>query len=245
MSLGLASAASPLAATAAAADLAIVVNPDTPVSKLTFAELRQVFLGDKQYWPNVPVVLLIRAPTSAERDAVLNAIYQMQEAQFKQYWIAKIFKADLTSPPKIVYSNEAAISVVASIPWRDRVHSQRTTSSWIRISRLIRIDDRLPGEPGYRLHLTANDHPAAAWRWRSRRSSRCSPSTRAFSSGATGLRTQTVTTLDRALQRQYPDGGGRAQRIGDFHQADVAAGQVEVEPGQAPPARMSSRMTWN
>ncbi len=29
-------------------DLAIVVNSETPVTKLSFAELRQVFLGDKQ-----------------------------------------------------------------------------------------------------------------------------------------------------------------------------------------------------
>ena len=48
-------------------DLAIVVHPDTPVSDLSFTELRQVFLGERQYWnANVPVVLLIRAPTSAE-----------------------------------------------------------------------------------------------------------------------------------------------------------------------------------
>ena len=151
---GLAAAASAQTATAAAADLAIVVNANTPVSKLTFAELRQVFLGDKQYWPqNIPVVLLIRAPTSVERDAVLNTIYQMQEAQFKQYWIAKIFKADLTSPPKIVYSNEAAVSVVASIPGAIAFIPASDLKLDPKI-KVIRIDDHLPGEPGYRLHLT-------------------------------------------------------------------------------------------
>ena len=50
------------AAQAKANDLAIVVHPDTPVSKLTFAELRQVFLGDRQYWTkDVPIVLLVRS----------------------------------------------------------------------------------------------------------------------------------------------------------------------------------------
>src|SRR4051812_18591058 len=81
----------PAGAQTKSGDLAIVVHPGTPISQLTFAELRQVFLGERQYWnPATGVVLLIRAPTSAERSAVLDVIYQMREPQFKQYWIAKI-----------------------------------------------------------------------------------------------------------------------------------------------------------
>jgi len=37
-------------------------------------------------------VLLIRAPVARlSADVVLRVIYQMSEAQFKQYWVAKIF----------------------------------------------------------------------------------------------------------------------------------------------------------
>jgi ABC-type phosphate transport system substrate-binding protein len=133
-------------------DLAIVVNPATPVSSLSFAELRQVFLGDRQYWTkDVPVVLLMRAPTSAERDAVLNVIYQMKEPQFKQYWIAKIFRAELSSPPKIVYSNESTISLVSAIPGAIAFLAASDVKPGLKV---IRIDDRLPGEAGYRLHLS-------------------------------------------------------------------------------------------
>lgn len=133
-------------------DLAIVVHPSTPVNKVTFAELRQVFLGERQYWtPDLPVVLLIRAPTSAERDAVLNVIYEMKEPQFKQYWIAKIFRADLSSPPKIVYSNDSANQLVASIPGSIAFIPASDVKPGLKV---LRVDDRLPGEPGYRLHLT-------------------------------------------------------------------------------------------
>ena len=104
-------------AAAGPGDLAIVVHPTTPVTQLTFAELRQVFMGDRQYWTrDVPVVLLVRAPTSTERDAVLNVIYKMRDAQFKQYWIGKVFRADTASPPKIVNSNQLTHQLVASIP---------------------------------------------------------------------------------------------------------------------------------
>jgi ABC-type phosphate transport system substrate-binding protein len=137
---------------AGASDLAIVVNPATPVDKLTFAELREVFLGNRQYWsPDMPVVLLIRAPTSAERDAVLNIIYQMQEPQFKQYWIAKIFKADLSSPPKIVYSNDSANTIVQNVPGAIAFIPAKDVLPGLKV---LRIDGRLPGDPGYRLHLT-------------------------------------------------------------------------------------------
>lgn len=134
------------------ADLAIVVHPSMTLSKLTFAELRQVFLGERQYWtPDLPVVLLIRAPTSVERDAVLNVIYQMKEPQFKQYWIAKIFRAELTSPPKLVYSNDSANQLVASIPGSIAFMAASDVRPGLKV---LRVDDRLPGEAGYRLHLS-------------------------------------------------------------------------------------------
>jgi ABC-type phosphate transport system substrate-binding protein len=145
-------AAPPMAAQGKANDLAIVVHPETPVTKLTFAELRQVFLGERQYWTkDVPIVLLVRAPTSAERDAVLNVIYQMKEPQFKQYWIAKIFRAELSSPPKIVYSNDSANQLVSTIVGSIAFMAASDVKPGLKV---LRVDDRLPGEAGYRLHLT-------------------------------------------------------------------------------------------
>ena len=142
----------PLVAQGKANDLAIVVHPETPVSKLTFAELRQVFLGERQYWTkDVPIVLLVRAPTSVERDAVLNVIYQMKEPQFKQYWIAKIFRAELSSPPKIVYSNDSANQLVSTIVGSIAFMAAADVKPGLKV---LRVDDRLPGEAGYRLHLT-------------------------------------------------------------------------------------------
>lgn len=133
-------------------DLAIVVNPETPVTNMSFAELRQVFLGDKQYWTkDMPVVLLIRAPTSAERDAVLNVIYDMKEPQFKQYWIAKIFRAELSSPPKIVYSSESTVSLISAIPGAIAFMAASNVKPGLKV---VRVDGRLPGEAGYRLHLS-------------------------------------------------------------------------------------------
>src|SRR5437899_7695404 len=94
----------PLAAqTARGADIAVVVHPDTPVDDLSLAEVRRVLLGDRQYWNSkLPVVLLIRAPVAREREVVLRVMYQMTRTQCKQFWIAKMFRAEAAAQPKSV-----------------------------------------------------------------------------------------------------------------------------------------------
>ena len=130
-------------------DIAVVVHPDTPITNLSMGEVRKVFLGDRQYWStNVPVVLLIRAPVARERDVVLKTIYQMSDAQFKQYWIAKIFRAESASAPKVVYSNDMANELVTAIPGAIAFIDSREVRPGAKI---VRVDGKLPGEPGYPL----------------------------------------------------------------------------------------------
>lgn len=130
-------------------DIAVVVHPDTPVNDLTISEVRQVLLGERQYWNSkLPVVLLIRAPVARERDVVLRVIYQMTEAQFKQYWVAKIFRAEAASPPKIVYSNGMQYELVAGIPGAIAFMDSRNVRPGLKI---LRVDGRLPGDKDYAL----------------------------------------------------------------------------------------------
>jgi ABC-type phosphate transport system substrate-binding protein len=139
----------PLFAQAHDVDVAVVVQPDTPVSNLSLAEVRKIFLGDRQYWTaNTPVVLLIRAPVARERDVVLKIIYQMSESQFKQYWIAKIFRAESVSAPKVVYSNDMASELVTALPGAIAFVDSRDVRPGTKV---VRVDGRLPGEPGYPL----------------------------------------------------------------------------------------------
>ena len=130
-------------------DIALVAHPDTPVSDLTLADVRKVFLGQRQYWSaNVPVVLLIRAPIARERNVVLKVIYQMSEQEFKQYWIAKIFRAESATAPKVVYSNDVANELVTAIPGAIAFVDARDVRSGTKV---IRVDGHLPGEAGYPL----------------------------------------------------------------------------------------------
>jgi len=137
------------AQTARGADIAVVVNADTPVTDLSLAEVRKVLLGERQYWNSkLPVVLLIRAPAARERDVVLRVIYQMSEAQFKQYWVAKIFRAEAAAPPRIVYSNDMQFELLAALAGSIAFVDSRNMRAGVKV---LRVDGHLPGEKDYPL----------------------------------------------------------------------------------------------
>jgi hypothetical protein len=133
-----------------AGDVAIVVHPDVPIDNLTISELRRLLLGDREFWPaSVRVTLLIRAPIAHERDVVLKEVCQMTEAQFRQYWIGKVFRAETALAPKIAYSAEMAGDLVNRIPGAITFMEASDVSKGFKV---VRIEGRLPGEKGYPLH---------------------------------------------------------------------------------------------
>jgi hypothetical protein len=131
-------------------DVAVVVRTDVPVDGLTFSEVRELLLGDRQFWTSgVRVYLLMRAPVARERDVILKTVYRMSEAEFRRYWIERIFRAESQAGPKIVYSNESATELVATIPGAVAFVDAAQVPKGLKV---LRIDGRLPGEKGYPLH---------------------------------------------------------------------------------------------
>ncbi len=129
--------------------IAIVVHPDVVDHDITFIELRNIFLGEQQFWSNrKKITLLVRAPVSYERDIVLKRIYEMKESQFRRYWIAKIFRSEVTSGPKIVYSTDMANDLVKVLPGAITFMPASVVDD---ATRVLRIDGKLPGEEGYPL----------------------------------------------------------------------------------------------
>lgn len=131
-------------------NLALVVRPDVPIDNLSLGEVRKLLLGDRQFWrSNLRVTLLISAPGSRERDIVLKDIYQMPEAQFRQYWISKVFRAEAASAPRIVYSSDMAAELASSIPGAVAFIDASQIPKGLKV---VKIDGRLPGDRGYPLH---------------------------------------------------------------------------------------------
>lgn len=129
--------------------VAIVVHRGTTIDNLSFDALRSIFLGDRQFWPGGNrITLLMRAPVAAERKVVLERIYRMNEGQFRQYWIAKLFRAEVANGPKIFYSSEMARELVNAIPGAIAFMPASEIGPTLKI---LRIDGKGPDEPGYPL----------------------------------------------------------------------------------------------
>jgi hypothetical protein len=130
-------------------DIAVVVGPDTPVDNLSLSEVRKLLLGDRQFWTsNLRVTLLIRAPVAREREVVLRTIYRMTEAQYRQYWISKIFRAEVSTGPKIVFSNSMASELVLGLPGSVAFVEAAEVPKGLKV---IKIDGTSPGDARYPL----------------------------------------------------------------------------------------------
>ena len=129
--------------------VAIVAHQSVSVDNLTLQDLRRIFLADKQYWPDrTRIILLVQAPNAYERQVVLEHIYRMSEIEYKKYWVAKMFRAEVPSGPKIVFSTNMARELVSSLKGAitfipaDQVQGH---------GKVLRIDEKRPGDAGYPL----------------------------------------------------------------------------------------------
>jgi hypothetical protein len=138
-----------LPAASRAGDIAVVVNPDVKVENLSFGELRKILLGDRQFWPTgQPVTLIVRAPVAAERTFLLEKVYDMTDAQFRQYWIAKVFRAEATSGPKVVVSNSESMELVGVLSGAIVLMDANDVPAGLKV---LQVDKLRPGDKGYPL----------------------------------------------------------------------------------------------
>ena len=129
--------------------VAIVVHPTTQVDNLSFDELKSNFRGDRQFWDDGRrETRLVRAPVAEERRLILERIYEMDEDEFREYWIGKMFRAEVAAGPKLVYSADMARDLVTVIPGAITFVPVSQVSSE---SKVVRIDGLLPSDEGYPL----------------------------------------------------------------------------------------------
>lgn len=129
-------------------DIAVVVNSKNPTVALSAADLRKIFSGEKRLWPGgVPVKLIIRAPQARERDVLLRLL-RFNEDDYKRYWITQAYAGN-SSEPVAVFSNGMQKEAVIAIPGAIALIAVTDLKPGLK---MLKIDDKLPGEPGYPLH---------------------------------------------------------------------------------------------
>lgn len=130
-------------------DIAVVVNEENRVNDLSMADLRKILSGEKQTWPGGQAVkLVVRAPGTHER-LVLLRVLSMSENEYKQHWISQVFRGEAQTEPPVLPSNGMQKEALASFPGAIALVEARDVKSPMKV---VKIDGRLPGQPGYPLH---------------------------------------------------------------------------------------------
>ena len=133
--------------------LAIVVNRNNPLTEVSLAELRRLFRGQRSRWSNGRrVTLVMRDPGAPEREAILQSLYGLEEEEYRRTYLQAVFSGEASEAPKTLASTNGVLRFVYNVPGAIGYVRARDVD---RSVKTLRVDGRLPGEPGYRLEVSA------------------------------------------------------------------------------------------
>jgi hypothetical protein len=132
-----------------AAALAVIVHPDARLEELTVDRLRRIYKGEQQYWADGSRIILLMPPRGTpEREVILARVFGMSESEYKQFWVARIFRGQATSGPKVA-DRGTAQAVVAGMPAAVALIPATLVSGDVKV---VRVNGALPGGTGYPLN---------------------------------------------------------------------------------------------
>ncbi len=131
--------------------LAVLANKTNPVADLTSAQLRNMLLGHQATWPNGRrVVLVLLQRDAQERAALLRWCCRMTSEDYDRHMLHALFAGEVASEPKLVSSDAMIKKFVFNVPGALGTVDAATVDDSVRV---LRIDGRLPADPGYPLAL--------------------------------------------------------------------------------------------
>lgn len=98
-----------------ATEVALIVNRDNPVTSLTLAQVKQIFLGQKHFWPHGNSVTLLLHEEDAIHQRFVQQLLDKSPRQYQLYWKRELFSG--TGVPPRRHPDDLAIkSAVAADP---------------------------------------------------------------------------------------------------------------------------------
>ncbi len=130
-------------------EVAVIVNPANPIDALSLADLRKIFAGEKQSWGSPgPISLFVRGPGAREREILLNRVLKMNESEYEQYWLRKIYSGEATRQPLALLSNGMQLEAIRAEKGAIALISVQDVHQGVKV---IKIEGRIPGMNGYPL----------------------------------------------------------------------------------------------
>jgi ABC-type phosphate transport system substrate-binding protein len=131
--------------------LAIVVNRSNPVNNLSLQDLRSIFLGERNYWPNGRrITLVLRDLGDPERRTIIHDLCGMSENQFRTHVLRGMFTGNILVSPKTLNTPAGVRRFIFNVPGAIGALRISETDGSIGV---VRIDDLLPSDKGYELRV--------------------------------------------------------------------------------------------
>jgi len=127
--------------------LVVVVSKQLDLRGLSSAELRRLFRGEPIFVHDIRLVPLNPPPGDAARDEFDRLVLEMSPSQVGRYWLDRKIRSG-SPPPRTVPSPALALALVARVPGLVAYVRQVEVAGEVRV---LAIDDRAPGSPGYPL----------------------------------------------------------------------------------------------
>jgi len=129
-------------------EVAVIVNPANPVEAISLADLRKIFAGEKQSWGARPISLFVRGPGAREREVLLNRVLKMNESEYQQYWVRKVYSGESPRQPLALLSNGMQLEAIRAEKGAIALISVLDIHQGVKV---LKVEGRSPGMSGYPL----------------------------------------------------------------------------------------------
>lgn len=128
--------------------IAIVVAKSSPLTNLSLYQLKHLYLGELLTDPDGKRLIPLNQPVqSYDRSAFDANVLGMSPDQQASYWIDRRIRG-LSGSPRTVDSGDLAQRIVARL---DGAVAYLPISAVRPDVKVVRVEGKLPGDPGYRL----------------------------------------------------------------------------------------------
>jgi len=129
--------------------LAVVVGPNSKLSDLSLSDLRRIFTGERVTDPSGnKLIPLNHPPKTVDRVGFDRSVLGMSPDEVGQFWVDRRIRGG-SGPPRTVESIGTLRRVVQNLPGAIGYLRRPQLSTEVKP---VRIDGKLPGDPGYPVH---------------------------------------------------------------------------------------------
>ncbi|HEX2734556.1 MAG TPA: twin-arginine translocation signal domain-containing protein [Polyangiaceae bacterium] len=126
--------------------LAIIVAKESALNDLTLYELKRLYSGDKTQGPDgTDLIPLNRSPAAPERIGFDRSVLGMSQEEVARYWIDRRIRGQ-GAAPKSVDPAAVAQRIVTKLNGSIAYVNAKEVIPQVK---MVRIDGKLPGQPGY------------------------------------------------------------------------------------------------